>query len=769
MSRTGQKRLKTTEIPNSSRKRRKLVATSKSTNIKPSSSTCVATVSANELAWREVTPPERLDDAEGFLGLEEIDGVEVVRDTNGNQPHFRVHSSIFLAFMISNGFFYQSISQYPSSRTNTLPSKINLSTELGASSENEDEWSGLTDDDLLDAHSREEKTQQRYEEKVSSKTSGKRKLEESELVSEVPYSILDNASEDNGVDTSEWSALPLSHKTLAAIARLGFERPSPIQAAVIPQVLAGHDVIGKAVTGSGKTLAFAIPILEKWRASKTSGHIPKTQRKVLPTSLVLTPTRELAHQLSRHFEDLVENPVEQPRIVSVTGGLSIHKQQRQLVDADIIIGTPGRLWEVMNGSQDLIDDLKRIKFLVIDEADRLLSEGHFKEVEDILDVLDRQVVDDGEVSLPNDADSTRPYRQTLIFSATFHKGLQRKLASKSRTAGGDLLTDKQSVDYLLQKISFREARPKFIDVNPTSQMAQKLKESVVECSAMEKDIYLYSLLIQRPLAKILVFTNSISSVRRLTPLLQNLNFPASSLHSSMPQKARLRSVERFSALKTGGTILIATDVAARGLDIQNIDLIMHYHVPRTADSYVHRSGRTARASKRGDSILLCSPDEVAGVTKLVAQIHSPGAAGNHHLEPIHVDRQLVARLQPRLTLSQKITNATLAKEKVGPQDEWLRTAAEELGVLDFDSDEFAKEGAKNSRGRGATKRQQQKTTGAMSKAEVAGWRAQLKELLGRQVNLGVNERFLAGGGVDVDSLLDVREKSQFLSGRTMAD
>lgn len=584
-----------------------------------------------------------------------------------------------------------------------------------------------------------------------------------------PYSILDNASEDKGVDTSEWSALSLSHKALAAIAGLGFEWPSPIQAAVIPQVLAGHDVIGKAVTGSGKTLAFAIPIFEKWLASKASGHIPNSQRKVHPTSLVLTPTRELAHQLSRHFEDLVENAVEKPRTVSVTGGLSIHKQQRQLVNADIIIGTPGRLWEVMNGSQDLTDDLKRIKFLVIDEADRLLSEGHFKEVEEILDMLDRQVVSDGEVSLSNDADSNRPNRQTLIFSATFHKGLQQKLVSKSRTAGGDLLTDKQSMDYLLQKISFRETKPKFIDVNPTSQMAQELTEGLVECSAMEKDIYLYSLLLQRPQAKILVFTNSISSVRRLTPLLQNLNLPASSLHSSMPQKARLRSVERFSTPKTGGAILIATDVAARGLDIQNIDLILHYHVPRTADSYVHRSGRTARASKRGESILLCSPDEVAGVTKLVAQIHSPGAAGNHHLEPIHVDRQLVARLKPRLTLSQKITNATLAKEKVGSQDEWLRTAAEELGVLDFDSDEFAKEEAKNSRGRGATKKQLQKTTGAVSKAEVAGWRAQLKELLGRQVNLGVNERFLAGGGVDVDSLLDARERSQFLSGRTMAD
>lgn len=322
------------------------------------------------------------------------------------------------------------------------------------------------------------------------------------------------------------------------------------------------------------------------------------------------------------------------------------------------------------------------------------------------------------------------------------------------------------MDYLLQKISFREPRPKFVDVNPTSQMAQRLKEGLIECSAMEKDICLYSILIQQHQAKILVFANSISSVRRLTPLLQNLNIPARALHSSMPQKARLRSVERFSEPKTGGSILIATDVAARGLDIQNIDLILHYHVPRTADSYVHRSGRTARAEKAGESILLCSPDEVAGVTKLVAQIHS--AAGGHHLEPIQVDRQLVARLLPRLTLSQKIADATLAKEKFGSQDEWLRTAAEELGV-DFDSDEFAAEGAKHNRGRGSTKRQQQKSAGAVPKTEISKWRSQLKELLSKHINLGVNERYLAGGGVDVDSLLDAREKSQFLSNRKVDD
>jgi ATP-dependent RNA helicase DDX24/MAK5 len=604
----------------------------------------------------------------------------------------------------------------------------------------------------------EENKQPSYSDNTSNNKTTKKIPKVDQLSTSVPYSILENAEDENPIDTSKWSVLQLSDETLSAIAGLGFTRPSPVQVAAIPKILAGHDVVGKAVTGSGKTLAFAIPIFERWLASKTSDHLPIPRRKLVPISLILTPTRELAHQVSKHFEDLIANAAKQPRIVTVTGGLSVHKQQRQLLNADVIIATPGRLWEVMNTSQDLIDGLRQVGFLVIDEADRLLSEGHFVEVEEILDLLDRDVHGNGSL-LSKDSNSKQSSRQTLVFSATFHKGLQRRLAGKPKISGGDLLTDKQSMDYLLQKISFREARPQFIDVNPTSQMAQRLKEGLIECPAMEKDVNLYSIMMQRHQAKTLVFTNSISSVRRLVPLLQNLDLPASALHSGMVQKARLRSVERFSEQKTGGCVLVATDVAARGLDIQNIDLIVHYHVPRTADAYIHRSGRTARVENAGESILLCSPDEVAGVTKLAGQVHS--VPGGHHLETIQTDRQLITRLLPRLTLSQKITEATSAKEKVGSQDEWLRTAAEELGV-DYDSDEFAAEGAKHSRGRGSTKREKQKVAGAVSKVEVSNWRSQLKELLSKHVNLGVSERYLAGGGVNVNLLLNGGEKNQFL-------
>jgi ATP-dependent RNA helicase DDX24/MAK5 len=628
-----------------------------------------------------------------------------------------------------------------------------------------DEWTGIDDGEAADKIKASNRTKRSVPDtrvgiKIGDKPrdmspgtwNGSARTAQKGLESGVSFDVLGSMAEASETDVSEWSSLPLSEDLLSAITSLGFTTPTPIQSSVIPQILQGHDVIGKAVTGSGKTLAYGIPIFEHWlrahrgqKKSSSSGSQP-------PSALILAPTRELAHQLVKHISDLSQACPDRPRLATVTGGLSIHKQLRQLADADIVVGTPGRLWEVMNESQELVRGLKRIKFLVVDEADRLLSEGHFKEVEEILDALDRKVVDK-DADSGERAQETQSVRQTLVFSATFHKGLQQRLMSKSRPIGGDLLNNRQSMEYLLKKLSFREKRPAFIDVNPTSQMAAALSEGILECGGMEKDLYLYYLLLQNSQAKVLVFANSISSVKRIVPLLQNLELPAVALHSTMPQKARLRSLERFSGERT---ILVATDVAARGLDMKNIDLIVHYHVPRAADTYVHRSGRTARADKTGKSIMLCSPDEVAGVTRLIGKIHS-----EYRLESIQADRTIVTRVRPRLELSQKLTDATLAKEKSGTREDWLRTAAEELGV-DYDSDEFAAEGAKNGRGRGAGNSKKQKEAGAVSKGEIGNMRARLKDLLGQRVNLGVSPRYLAGGNVDIDALLDGQSDVTFL-------
>jgi ATP-dependent RNA helicase DDX24/MAK5 len=273
-----------------------------------------------------------------------------------------------------------------------------------------------------------------------------------------------------------------------------FASPTSVQEACIPQILEGHDVIGKASTGSGKTLAFGIPILEHYLEKKrddvSAEKGKKSEKDSTPIALILSPTRELAHQLSKHIGELIaQAPGINARIALLTGGLSVQKQQRLLSGADIVIGTPGRVWEILSTGQGLIRKMQQIKFLVVDEADRLLSEGHFKEVEEILNALDR--VEDGEVPGGEDQTSEEESdpsseRQTLVFSATFHRDLQQKLAGKGKWTGGDVMDKKESMDYLLQKLNFREEKPKFIDMNPVSQMADNLKEGIVECGAMEK-------------------------------------------------------------------------------------------------------------------------------------------------------------------------------------------------------------------------------------------------------------------------------------------
>lgn len=575
-------------------------------------------------------------------------------------------------------------------------------------------------------------------------------------------------AEDNDIDMSQWVPLDLSPQILSSIARLKFAKPTPIQARAIPQIMNGHDVVGKAATGSGKTLAFGIPIVESWLVKRAEKQDAEKQG---PIAMILSPTRELAHQICDHLKLLCAGLPTGPYICSVTGGLAVQKQQRQLEKADIVVGTPGRMWELMSSSNSVLGSLRGIDFLVVDEADRLLKDGHFKDAEEILKAIDRTAPGE-ENDDDSDDETPRHHRQTLVFSATFNKNLQQKLAGKARF---NLTSDTESLEYLLKKLNFREERPKFVDTNPISQMAENLKEGLIQCGDLEKDLYLYSVLLLQPTRRALVFTNSINTVRRLTPFLQALNLPAFALHSDMEQKARLRSIERFKAATTTPTqpsstpsssaagaltsssILIATDVAARGLDIPNIDLVIHYHVPRSADDYVHRSGRTARASTSGISILLCGPKEAVPTQRLIAKVHAAAAVNTSRsqlasagvgVHTIDIDRRLVSHLRPRVTLAKKITDTGIAKEKGAKEDDWMRNAAEELGV-EFDAEEL--EAAGLWKGKGSGKKLREKEARAVTKAEVKQWRWELKELLAKRVNTGVSEKYL--GGVDVDGLL----------------
>lgn len=234
-------------------------------------------------------------------------------------------------------------------------------------------------------------------------------------------------------------------------------------------------------------------------------------------------------------------------------------------------------------------------------------------------------------------------------------------------------------------------------------------------------------------------------------MLQNLNLTSHPLHSQMAQKARLRSIERFTETAKGkASILVATDVAARGLDIPNVDLVIHYHVPRAADAYVHRSGRTARAQKTGVSILLCSPEEVIPTRRLISKIHSDTKGKNYFVQTIDMDRKLAGRLKPRVTLAKKIADASLAKEKGSKEDDWMRNAAEELGV-EYDSEELEKAGKWG--GRGGGRKIKQDEARALTKAEMSAMKAELRTLLSQRINTGVSAKYLTSGHVDVDELL----------------
>ncbi|KAI2626909.1 DEAD-domain-containing protein [Hypomontagnella submonticulosa] len=700
-------------------------------------------ISADSLRWRKAKLPDMFNDAEGFYGLEEIDDVEVIRKDN-NTVEFRAalpsgdeededeEEQDQNEGQPSDGEF-EGFDDEPSALLNleNEPSRLYVGTIENVEADTAD---------TRDTQKESEKTQKKQKKKKDL-----RKTEDPELETNV-FAGLDAVEEmQDEVDLSAWVSLDLSPQLLGSLAKLKFSKPTHIQAAAIPEILAGHDVIGKASTGSGKTLAFGIPIVEKWLELAEGAETSEATTKI-PLALVLSPTRELAHQLTDHLKNLCAGLPNTPYVCSVTGGLSVHKQQRQLAKADIVVGTPGRLWEVLSSSPELTDSFKRIQYLVVDEADRLLTEGHFKEAAEIFNALDRFEADEDE-----EQDVTRSSRQTLVFSATFHKGLQQKLAGKGRY---DLMSQQDSMEYLLKKLNFREEKPKFIDVNPVSQMAEGLKEGLVECGAMEKDLYLYALLLLYPNVRTLVFTNSISSVRRLAPMLQNLNLQTHPLHSQMPQKARLRSVERFTGAKPGqSSILVATDVAARGLDIPGVDLVVHYHVPRAADAYVHRSGRTARANRTGLSILLCAPEEVVPTRRLIAKVHLSSekkSKKNFFVQTLDMDRKLVNRLKPRVTLAKKIADAGLAKEKGNKEDDWMRNAAEELGV-EYDSDELQQVGTWG--GRGGGRKEKQNQARATTKAELGAMRAELRELLSKRVNAGVSEKYIATGMVDMDELL----------------
>ncbi|THH03666.1 hypothetical protein EW146_g10368 [Bondarzewia mesenterica] len=490
-------------------------------------------------------------------------------------------------------------------------------------------------------------------------------------------------------------------------------------------------------------------------------------------ALVLAPTRELALQVSAHLnvclgtygaghpdvktedaedeqasfspkgkgkakskgEEKVKVPVgsKAPPLVSVAaivGGMSAQKQRRILErGVDVLIATPGRLWDILEDDADLAKDVKSLRFLVLDEADRMIETGHFAELDNILRLTQRQFQKDetdpefNKQSSATDEDgdledaSANDKMQTFVFSATLKK--KTSLLRHSLFKPDDLVL----------RLDFRDPEPDIVDLSPVGGVVSTLKESKIECLSGDKDIYLYYFLLRYP-GRSLVFLSAVDGIRRLLPLLELLGLPAYPLHSQLEQRQRLKNLDRFKSHPNA--ILLATDIAARGLDVPSVDHVVHYQIPRSADVYVHRNGRTARAKRSGFSMLMCGPEERRVVRALLGSL---GRQENDIPEML-VEHHLLDKLKPRLYIAKEIDKVRHKTKKANHERNWMKATAEAMDI-ELGSD-FASSGEEDV---GMHNRQVK-----AQNAKVASLKAELKQLLAQPlVARGVSTRYITSG------------------------
>jgi superfamily II DNA/RNA helicase len=356
--------------------------------------------------------------------------------------------------------------------------------------------------------------------------------------------------------------LGLGPNILNAIKDAGYTTPTPIQAQAIPIVLQGIDVLGCAQTGTGKTASFTLPIIERLSKGRARARMPR--------SLILTPTRELATQISENF--VTYGKYEKLTMALLIGGVSTEEQQRILTrGVDVLIATPGRLLDLF-GRGSLL--LSGVKFLVIDESDRMLDMGFIPDVEKIVSVLPKT-------------------RQTMMFSATMPPEI-RKLTN-----------------------TFLK-NPTEITVSPPATTAATVKEIIVEVSPRSKQKTLRNLLKSENVLNALIFCNRKKDVDLLNRSLRRYNFPSAPLHGDMAQSSRETTLQKF---KSGDIkLLVATDVAGRGIDVESLSHVFNFDVPLHAEDYVHRIGRTGRAGKKGSAYMLVCPDDLKYVDSIIKLI-----------------------------------------------------------------------------------------------------------------------------------------------------
>ncbi|MCE7861229.1 MAG: DEAD/DEAH box helicase, partial [Chloroflexi bacterium CFX2] len=361
--------------------------------------------------------------------------------------------------------------------------------------------------------------------------------------------------------TTDFSSLNLRDEIMQAITELGYSEPTPIQSGMIPLMLTGVDVVGQAQTGTGKTAAFALPILNNFVKQKN------------PQALILAPTRELALQVADSMNEYGKHL--HVRVLAVYGGQPYGPQINSLQrGVDIVVGTPGRLIDLLERK---VLFLNGIKTVVLDEADEMLNMGFIEDVETILA-------------------STPEERQTALFSATMPPRI-RKLAER-------FMRDPQSVVIKRDTLTVSAIEQRFYMVHENHKTNALTRLFEIE-----------------PIHSALIFARTRAETSTLANELVVRGIPAEAIHGDLDQQARERVLGRFRANQL--KVLVATDVAARGLDIDDISHVFNYHLPDDAEVYVHRIGRTGRAGKTGVAITLLSPKEKRRLREVEALTKQP--------------------------------------------------------------------------------------------------------------------------------------------------
>ncbi|MBL8019865.1 MAG: DEAD/DEAH box helicase [Leptospirales bacterium] len=378
-----------------------------------------------------------------------------------------------------------------------------------------------------------------------------------------------------------FSDIALVEPLQRAVRESGYTTPTPIQIEAIPPLLEGRDLLGCAQTGTGKTAAFALPILQRLAANRR--RVAGKHTRVL----VLTPTRELAIQVHDSFRVYGEHL--KLKYAVVYGGVGQGNQVRAMsTGVDILVATPGRLLDLIDQRYLVLDGLE---VFVLDEADRMLDMGFIQPIRQILALLPKR-------------------RQTLFFSATMPPNIEKLAAS--------MLTD-----------------PVRVEVTPVSSTAELIAQSVMFVDkARKKDLLLF--LFKDPkLKRVIIFTRTKNGANRVADLLDANGISAEAIHGNKSQSARQRALENFREGKIRA--LVATDLAARGIDVDNISHVINFEVPNVAESYVHRIGRTARAGAQGIAISLCDAEErsyIRDIERLIGQPVPVAADQPFHSESI---------------------------------------------------------------------------------------------------------------------------------------